>query len=415
MNKIKEDIVVVGAGVIGINCALALQQDGHSVTLVDRDLPGEGCSSGNAGLFARSAFAPLAGPGVLFDVPKWLLDPLGPLAVRWSYMPKMIPWLMRYIQSGTVENQLRISNALYPLVNPSVEMYEALAKQAGTPELVTRSAYMYAYRNEKSFKKSAGEMALRREFGVEVQELKGEEIRDAEPALSSEITHAYYVPDHGFTVDPLGLMQSLSRLFIKRGGTFTQSNVKDVRLNSMGKALIVCDDRQLEADRVVITLGAFSKPFAKRLGASVPLDTERGYHVTIPFSGVSPKIPVMSGDDKFLATPMSMGLRLAGTVEFGGVEAKPDYRRAQALITHGKKMFPGLAADEFSQWMGCRPTMPDSMPVMGFSSESDRVLFAFGHQHIGLTAGPMSGKVIADLVAGRKTTMDISQFKSDRF
>jgi len=415
VNSDQKHSVVVGAGAIGINCALSLLNEGHKVTLVDRDPPGEGCSFGNAGLIARSAFVPLASPGLMYDVPGWLIDPEGPLSIRWSYLPKILPWLWKYIKAGNAGNEKQVADALQNMIETSVDLYVDLAAQAGAPELVIRSSYMYAYESEKSFRKDSPSFIMRRERNVDVEELTGGEIREVEPALSPHYTNAYLVPDHGFTVNPLGLMQALAKLFVNKGGTVVQREVRDIEHSADGKVRIICEGEDIEADYAVIALGAYSRPFAEKLGAPVPLDTERGYHAMIAHPGVDPKMPVMSGDGKFLATPMEHGLRFAGTVEFAGVDAEPNYARSRALLNKGKKMFPGLQTEGYSEWMGRRPTLPDSLPVIGPSPNARNVMFAFGHQHIGLTAGPNTGKFVADLICDRKPNVDLSMFKVERF
>ncbi|MBT3789017.1 MAG: FAD-binding oxidoreductase [Alphaproteobacteria bacterium] len=414
-DKNSRHIAVIGAGSIGINCALSLQRDGHRVVMIDPLEPGEGCSSGNAGLLARSSFIPLSSPGLLFDVPGWLLDPMGPLAIRWSYLPKLAPWLIRYILAGKKANLQPTADALQHLTDACVDLYAGLAEEAGEPELIKRSSYIYVYESKKSFDKDAGGFDLRRKMNIEVQELGQAEIQAAEPALSPAYQHAYLVPDHGFTLDPLALMRTLAKLFERRGGEVRQTSVQDIVMRSDGCTTLILEDDDLEVDQVVLAAGAYSGKLAAKLGSPVPLDTERGYHITIPRPGAMPSMPVMSGDAKFLATPMSVGLRLAGTVEFAGLDAAPNYKRARNLIKHGQRMFPGLQTDEFSEWMGRRPTLPDSLPVVGRSPKHDNIFFAFGHQHIGLTAGPETGRIIADLVADRRSNIDLTPYRADRF
>jgi glycine/D-amino acid oxidase-like deaminating enzyme len=408
-------IAVIGAGAIGINCALTLQRDGHDVVMIDPLAPGEGCSSGNAGLLARSAFIPLSSPGLLFDVPRMLLNPLGPLAIRWTYLPKLLPWLIRYIRAGKASNLQPTADALQNLTDGCVDLYADLAKEAGEPDLIKRSSYLYVYETEKAFAKDASGFDLRRKMNIEVQELDKAGIQAVEPSLSTNYRHAYLVPDHGFTLDPLALMRALAGMFERRGGKVRQTTVQDLQIIAGGQTKLILEDGDLQVDQVVLAAGAYSGKLAAKLGSPVPLETERGYHITIPEPGPMPSMPVMSGEGKFLATPMSVGLRLAGTVELAGVDAAPNYARARTLIKHGQNMFPGLKTDDYSEWMGRRPTLPDSLPVVGRSPKFDNVFFAFGHQHIGLTCGPETGRIIADLVADRHSNIDLTPYRADRF
>ncbi|MBT4018785.1 MAG: FAD-binding oxidoreductase [Alphaproteobacteria bacterium] len=408
-------IAVIGAGSIGINCALTLQRDGHEVVMIDPLAPGEGCSSGNAGLLARSSFIPLSSPGMLFDVPGMLLNPMGPLAIRWSYLPKLLPWLIRYIRAGHEKNLQPTADALQNLTDACVDLYAELAAEAGEPDLVKRSSYLYVYETDKAFTKDASSFALRRKMNIEVQELASSEIQATEPSLSTNYRHAYLVPDHGFTLDPLALMRALAAMFERRGGKVRQTSVLDMEITATGQTKLFLEDGDMQVDQVVLAAGAYSGKLAAKLGSPVPLETERGYHITIPEPGPMPSMPVMSGEGKFLATPMSVGLRLAGTVELAGVDAAPNYARARTLIKHGQHMFPGLKTDDYSEWMGRRPTLPDSLPVVGRSPKFDNVFFAFGHQHIGLTAGPETGRIIADLVADRHSNIDLTPYRADRF
>ena len=411
----RRHVTVVGAGIIGINCALQAVKSGHVVVLLDREAPGQGCSFGNAGLIARSSFVPLSSPRILAEVPKWLLDPLGPLAIRWTYLPRLIPWLVRFVRAGNLKQVHRTAAALQTLTEPSVELYQQLAKEAGVGSLVRASDYIYVFETKKAFAKAAFDMELREQLGVRVERLRGGEVRDLEPTLADHFKFAYRLLDHGFTVDPEGLVKSLADHFRRLGGDIRRCEVKDAEFGPRDVTALITDDGRLETDVVVLAAGAYSGPLARTFGVTVPLDTERGYHVTLPDPGVMPKRPVMSGERKFLVTPMAMGLRFAGTVEFGGVVAPANYARARALLALGGHMFPGIRTDGYSEWMGLRPTLPDSLPVIGSSPKFDNVIFAFGHQHIGLTAAPKTAQIIAELIDGRAPNVDIRPFRPNRF
>ncbi len=408
-------IAVVGAGIVGVTCAYQLAKEGHAVTVVDRLAPGEGCSFGNAGLLARSSFVPLSVPATLVDVPGWLFDPLGPLAIRWSYLPKLAPWLVRFVLAGRAGRIEPAARALQTLCDPSVDLYRQLADEVGAAELIRESDYLQVYESEKKFARDGDEMRLREKMGVRIERLKGDVVREIEPALGERFRFAYRYPDHGFTVDPARLVKVVAEALVRAGGTVRQAEVRDVEIGADGPSALVTDAGRVEFDTVVIAAGADSGRLAAKLGAAVPLDTERGYHVTLPEPGVSLSRPVMAGEAKFLVTPMDMGLRLAGTVEFGGIEAPPNYARARVLLEHGRRMLPGLSTAGYSEWMGRRPSLPDSLPVIGRSPRFANALLAFGHQHVGLTCAPKTAGIVADLVAGRVPNIDIAPFGAGRF
>ena len=408
-------VTVIGAGIVGMTCAYGLRKDGHQVTVLDRDPPGEGCSFGNAGLLGRSSFAPLSGPGTLLAVPGYLLDPHGPLAIRWSYLPRLIPWLLRYILAGTSAKVRAAGEALHVLTDPAVDEYERLAAEIGRSDLVRASDYLYVFETKQAFDKSDSDFRLREEKGFKIDRLVGGEVRELEPALAEHFCFAYQVLDHGFIVDPEGLVKALAEAFVRGGGEIRQCEVRDLEIGPEGLSGVVTDQGTLPVDQLVVAAGAFSGPLARRLGAPVPLDTERGYHVTLPDPGVSVSRPMMSGEGHFLVTPMTMGLRFAGTVEFAGVHASPNYARARALLSQGRRMFPGLCTDGHTEWMGRRPTLPDSLPVIGRAPKFANTVFAFGHQHVGLTCAPRTANIVSDLIGGRTPNIDITPYRADRF
>jgi len=408
-------IVVVGAGVIGVCCALYLRRDGHEVTLVDRKPPGEGCSFGNAGLLARSSIAPMADPRTFAKIPSWLFKTDGPLSIRWAYLPKIAPWLIRFVQAGLSNTADETSKALHLLTDPCVDLYKDLAQQAGRSDLVRTSDYLQIYRSEKAFRHAASDFAMRRGFGFQIDEINKSDIQALEPALSSGYTYGYRIAGHGYTVDPEALVKALADMFAKEGGVFKKADVLSFHVNVNGPDKVVTDAGKIACDTVVVAAGALSKEMASQLGAKVPLDTERGYHVTAHNPGIEITRPIMEGDAKFLVTPMAMGIRFAGTVELGGVIAPPNPKRIKLIEDKAKQMFPDINLAETSSWMGFRPSIPDSLPVIGPSPEMKNVFFAFGHQHVGLTSGPQTGRIIADFVSSRLSNWKVEAFRADRF
>ncbi len=409
------NVVVVGAGIVGMAIAVQLRRDGHRVTVIDRLAPGEGCSSGNAGILAASSCVPLSMPGTLMRVPGWLLDPLGPLAIRWRYLPRLAPWLLRFVREGARARAERASVALRALLATTLQAHQALMRAAGAPDLVRPSGLLCVYETGAGFARDAAAWRLRRARGVRMEELQGGAVAEHEPALAPHCRRAVWLPDDGQVTDPLGVVRALAEHFRRAGGTILRREARGFDFGPEGPTGLATDQGPIPADVLVIAAGAWSGGLAARLGSPVPLESERGYHVMIGEPGVAPRAPVAAGERMFAVTPMAAGLRLAGTAEFGGLALGPNYARARALLRHGHRLFPGLQAEAVSEWMGHRPALPDSLPVIGRAPRHRNAYFAFGHGHIGLTAAPITGQAIADLVAGRPPPLDLAPFAADRF
>src|SRR5437763_2150072 len=375
---------VIGAGIVGLCTALWLQRDGHRVFLVEPGTPGEGASFGNAGCLNGSSVTPMAMPGVIKQVPRWLMDPLGPLALRWQYLPKILPYLVRFVGSATPEKVRAQARAMRPLVGPTVPLVRELAKMAGADTLVHQRGHLYVYRSAEALAKDGFAWALRRDNGVEVDEFDADELRQLEPALSREYVRGLLVRENGHTTNPLGLVTALVEHFRRQGGEVVRARALGFRLEGGRLGAIRSNAGDLPADAAIVCAGAHSKPLAAALGDRVPLETERGYHLMISDPEAMPRIPTADADGKFVATPMELGLRLAGTVELAGLDAPPDWRRSRILLTQARRMLPGLAArheeDRITMWMGHRPSLPDSLPVIGPSRASPDVIYAFGHE-----------------------------------
>ncbi len=414
---------VIGAGMVGVCAARWLQRDGHSVFLIEPGNPGEGASFGNAGAFNGSSVTPVAMPGVIRQVPHWLKDPLGPLSLRWTYLPTILPYLARMVRSATPEKVRAQARALRPLIAPTVKLVRELARDAGAEELIHQRGHLYVYRSAEALAKDGLAWALRRENGVVVDEFDADELRQLEPVLSREYVRGLLVRENGHTSNPHGLVTRLFEQFRRDGGDIVRAHATGFRLDGKRLTAIRTDAGELPADAAVVCAGAWSKPLAAALGDKVPLETERGYHLMIRDPEVMPRIPTADADGKFVATPMELGLRLAGTVELAGLKAPPDWRRSRILLTQARRMLPGLAPtdqgehdeDRITVWMGHRPALPDSLPVIGPSRASPDVIYAFGHGHIGMTSAPMTGRIVADLVTGRPAPIDISPFAAGRF
>jgi D-amino-acid dehydrogenase len=412
-------VVVIGAGIVGLACATYLQRDGRKVVVLDPGGPGEGASYGNAGGLNGSSIVPVAMPGVLAKVPHWLLDPEGPLSIRLRYLPQLLPWLYRFVRAGRPELVREQARALRGLLAPTVDLHRELAASVGAGDLIQRSGLIIVYRSEASFAADAAANRLRAENGVKIDELNQDELRQIEPTLSPAYTRARFISENGYCRNPLRLSRALAEALVANGGEIRRARAEDFAFADGKVEAVLTSMGRIPAAAVVLAAGAHSKPLAARLGERVPLDTERGYHAMIKAPEVAPRLPIMDAEAKFVATPMEDGLRMAGTVEFAGLAAPPDWRRARVLLRHGQAMFPGLprtvSEDRVALWMGFRPSMPDSLPVIGPTRRYSNAFLAFGHGHVGLIGAPMTGRAIGDLIAGRPPAIDLAPFGAARF
>ena len=413
-------IVVIGAGVVGVCVALYLQRDGHAVTLVDRQGPGEGTSFGNGAVIGEESVVPVAMPGILGKVPGMLLDPLGPLAIRWSYLPRLAPWLLRFVAASRPAEVERISIALKALMDGSFDAFKPLLELAGAEAMLKRGGWVGVYETEAQFAAAQPYLELQRRRGVALDVLPPEELRQLEPALASGFHRGVYYPNVGHTVNNFRLVQELAAAFTREGGEFLRQEVRGFEMGPAngaeeGPRAVMTEAGRVPCDAVVLAAGAWSRDLARQLGETPPLDTERGYHMHLPNPGVTPRIPVYSTTYGFVSTPLEHGLRIAGTVELGGLKAAPNWKRAEVLLTHARRFFPGLETAEAKPWMGFRPSMPDSLPVISRGGRHRNAYFAFGHGHCGLMLGARTGELIAHLVAGRDPGIDMSPYRVDRF
>ena len=408
-------MTVIGAGVVGASTALALRRDGYAVSLLDRGEPGMGTSFGNAGMLSVTSCVPIATPGILWKVPRLLADPLGPLTIDWRYLPKLAPWLTRFVLASRPSRIEPISKALMSLLVQILPAYRELLGTAAFHDLARPGGILYAYQSDRAFEGAARNHELRRRRGVAMTVLEQKELRQMEPALGPTFKHGVLMPDSYRAVNPLRLTQTLVQEFLDAGGELVNQGVQRIERADKGRLFAITASDRRELDTVVICAGAWSKRLARDVGVRVPLETERGYHVMLPNPGVMPQRPISSGDHEFGVTPMEHGLRLAGTVELAGLEKPPNMKRAEVLLRAAKEMFPGLNDAGATTWMGHRPSMPDSLPVIGRAPGQDRVYLGFGHGHLGLTFGAITGLLLADLVAGRPSRVDLEPFRADRF
>ncbi|WP_341992008.1 FAD-dependent oxidoreductase [Azorhizobium sp. AG788] len=409
-------VTIVGAGIVGVCSALWLQRDGWAVTLVDSLPPGRGASFGNAGNISPGAVVPYSIPGSLRQVPGWLFDPTGPLSIRPGYLPRLLPWLFGWVRASRKEEALRISAAMHALHSESFEAYAQLTRGTDAEGLVERIGQLYVSEKPGAAAGSALAQEMRAKAGVAVQVLDANDIQQMEPALAHRFQSGILLPDNGRCRNPHRLVTALAEVSVRNGAQIVQGEVMAIQTEGSRVTRLILDGgSQLTLDALLIAAGAGSGRLLKQFGRSVPIEAERGYHVTLADPGVVLHRPVTHRDWGFAAQPMDMGLRLAGTVEFAGIGAAPNWRRADLLMEQAKRMFPGVQTDQVSRWCGDRPSLPDGLPVLDRMSGVANVFLAFGNSHFGLTAGPVMGRAAAALLNGRATRLPMQHFRLDRF
>lgn len=409
---------IIGAGIVGMSAAAYLQRSGHQVTVVDRVPPGEGCSFGNAGGIAFAEIMPTIHPKVLLKLPGWLMDPLGPLTIRWSYLPKALPWFLAAGRNALPGRLKPLIEARANLALRCVADFEALLREKGMADLVRFQDTLRVYDDERQFASEATERAVKNAHGFETRTMSGDEAREIEPALGKNVVRAAFHGGWYFVTSPERVVKTIAEDVVRNGGRIIADDV--LSLNVADRKVTGIDLKQggrLAVDRLVICAGAWSHHLARQLGEKVLLEAERGYHIVLPNSGVSLSRSITYARTPGAATPMEMGLRLAGSDEFAGLDAAPNYARADNLWTLFKKVLPDMREPDASatRWMGLRPGTPDSLPVIGPSKTTSNVWYGFGHGHMGLTWGPTTGRLISEMMSGAGSNIDLSAFRVDRF
>jgi D-amino-acid dehydrogenase len=414
--------VVIGGGVVGLACAIELLRDGHAVTVIEPASPGgeQAASYGNGTLLNPSSVIPMSAPGLWKKVPGYLMDPLGPLTIRWSYLPHLLPWLRRFVRAGSTAAKVAATGrALQPLLADAPALHRLLAEEAGVGDLIARQGVLFAFPDRAAFEAEALAWTVRRDNGVKWLELDADELRQREPSLDRHYKFAVLVEENGQCRDPGAYVAALARHATASGARIVQQRATGFRIEAGQLRAVTIDGGEIACDKAVIAAGAWSKVLARAAGDRVFLETERGYHVVIADPGVEPRYPVMPSDGKMACVMTPAGLRLAGQVELAGLQAAPNWQRAEVLLKFARKVYPGLPADlppeQVKLWMGHRPSTPDGLPVLGVASGCSDVVHAFGHGHVGLTAAAMSGKIVADLLAGRTPPFDLTPYSPRRF
>ncbi len=406
-------IGIVGAGIQGISNALFLQKKGFKVTIFDRDEPGSPVASyGNAGHFSPYASVPINRPDVLTDVPAMLLSSTGPLALKWNYIPKMIPWFLQFIRNCSTKRMMHTAKNMHQILDLALPAYDELFDDIELGGLVEKKGILYIW-NDQSLKSRDLEIKVRNELGIDQQVVTPKEIHDLEPNIKP-IYHGGVYYQHGrHARNPKKILLKLYDLFLKKGGKFLKMNIKDINFNDE-KPVIKTETQSFLFDKIVIACGSFSKKLTDNLDEKIPLDTERGYHVHFKDCDHLLSRPVIFQNRGFGITPMEQGLRVVGTVEFGGLDNPLSKLRVKNLINNAKYMMGDLPEHE-DEWLGFRPTLPDYLPVIGPSKKHKNVFYCFGHHHLGWTLGPISGKIISGMIAEENTNLDLKPYSSLRF
>ncbi len=408
-------VVIIGAGIVGVSTAIWLQREGHEVVLIDRLGIGEATSYGNGGVLAACAIIPVTGPGLLPKAPFMLLSKDQPLFMKWRYLPKLLPWLIKYLKHNNEADVRRIADALYPIIGDSYEDHRALATGTGAENFLFSSDYVYVYSSRKEFESEKLSWDIRKKYGFKWREIGRDELQKFVPGLNPDCTFGICLSDHGRISDPGAYVKSLARHVVENGGQFIEGDVEDFIVeNGVGKGVVIKGET-LFCDAIVVATGAWSSPLMQKLGQTVPLESERGYHIEFINPSIMPSAPLMISSGKFVITPMEGRIRAAGVLEFGGLDLPPSKAPFDLLERHVQSALPKLTFERTERWMGHRPATSDSIPVIGELKNTKGVFAGFGHHHVGLTGGPKTGRMLAQLISGKKLNLDVGVYSPNRY
>ncbi|WP_235962546.1 NAD(P)/FAD-dependent oxidoreductase [Jannaschia marina] len=400
------DVIVAGAGIVGVSTAIWLQRAGHRVTLLDRAGPGRGTSHGNGGVLAAGGVVPVTTPGLMRRAPGMLLSPDQPLFLRWTYLPRLVPFLARYLSHATDAHVRRYAAAMGALLLDSADQHAALANGTPAERYLSRDDYCFGYADCAAFEADGYAWSVRRAAGVRFEVEEG----TADPAFAGAFGTVVRCRDHGRISDPGAYVAALADHFVAEGGHLALTEITDIDVAGGEVTALHTPEGPLRADRIVFALGPWSKPIAQKLGLRLPFESERGYHIEFHDPSVMPRDPMMVAAGKFVLTPMEGRLRAAGVIEFGGLDAGPRHAPLDFLRRQVAALLPGLTWSDTTEWMGHRPATADSLPLIGPMGGKGRSFAAFGHQHVGLTGGPKTGRIIAGLIGGEAPNIDLGPF-----
>ena len=410
-----QDVIVIGAGIIGISIALKLQSEGRQVLVLDRKGVAAETSAGNAGAFAFADVIPLATPGIMRKAPKWLIDPLGPLSLRPAYALKILPWMLRFWRASWQDKYQASLAAQASLMAVSKAALERQIEAVEGEAMIRREGQLQLYEGEAEFSASLAGWQTRQAHGVVYEFLlSSEAIAKIQPGIHPRFTHAAFTPEWKNVCDPAQWTQHLATAFEKRGGKIAIAAIHSISIQQ-DSVILKSDSADYEANQVVLCAGAWSKTLAQSIGDSLPLDTEIGYNTTLPSGAFDLKTHITFSNHGFVVTKIGEGVRVGGAVELGGLDLQPNFQRAEVLLDKAKTFLPSLKIEDGKQWMGFRPSMPDSLPVISYSSRSKRVIYAFGHGHLGLTQSAGTAELVAALVSNGTPDIDLTPFSANRF
>lgn len=408
-------IAVIGAGIVGLATALRLQRAGHAVEIIERSGVAAEASRGNAGALAFSDILPLASPGILRRAPRWLIDPLGPLALRPAYLPRIAPWLWQFWRASRPDRVAASTAAQAALMRTTAAAWPELLRQAGAGQLLRSDGNLHLYDTELQWRRSLPGWQLRAEHGIAFEHRHGRAaLAELQPGLAPQFEHGTFVPGWQTVADPLRLAEAMASAFAAAGGALRIACASALQVEASG---VRVEGAAVAApyDRVVLCAGAWSDVLARGLGERFPLETERGYNTTLPAGALDLRRQLTFVDHGFVITRIGDGVRVGGAVEFAGLNAPPQWRRADALLARARRFLPSLRVDGGTRWMGLRPSLPDSLPVIGPSARDPRVLYAFGHGHLGLTQAAGTAELIAQFISGRPGAIDTTPFSPRRY
>lgn len=409
------DVLVIGAGVVGLSAAIAAQARGLSVTVLDREGPAAGASAGNAGAFAFTDILPLASPGIMRKAPGWLLDPLGPLSVPPRYALRIAPWMVRFAAAcrpGRVAASVAAQTALMDLSRDELEPF---LRQTGTHGMLRKDGNLQVYETEAECAAAAPGWAARTAHGIAFRHMERDEMAELQPGLSPRFLRGTFTPGWFSIADPKLYTLALADHLRAQGGEIVTAEITALRPTDLGVEATAADGRSLTAGQAVVAAGAFSHRLARSLGERIPLETERGYNTTLPPDALDLRTQITFGGHGFVVSCLSTGIRVGGAVELGGLDLPPNFARARAMLDKAKAFLPALRTEGGTQWMGFRPSLPDSLPAIGHARASRRVVYAFGHGHLGLTQSAGTARLVADLLTGAAPAIELSRFSPQRF
>ena len=414
-DKVCSSVGVVGAGIQGVCTGLQLLKKNIPTTIFDQNDPGSMASYGNAGHFSPYAVIQLNRPDILYDIPKMLLSSYGPLALKWNYIPKMLPWIFKYLKNCNTKSMLHTAKSMNQILSLSMDAYEEIFQEIDTTNLIEQKGIIYVWTN-KNLKSRELEIKVRDDLGVKQKILNVKEILDLEPNLKPVFSGGCFYDYAYHAKDPHGILKKIFELFLKKGGKFIKKNVNSVHQSQANQTIIKTDDGEYKFEKSVIACGAYSKKLTDQLGEKIPLDTERGYNVTLPNSDFDLKTHLTFAEHGFVVSTINKAIRVGGAVEFAGLKRPPNFNRASALLKKAENFMPGLLnGNGYDKWMGFRPSLPDSLPVIDYSTLSKRVLYAFGHGHLGLTQAAGTAELVRDLIIGQNPAINMSAFSAKRF